>query len=131
MIVSFFNEEVDKMDINPELVRRAQMLLTLDHSLSQVKEILLREGYLDEQVNELIDATEEVLNYFIPPTFTDDKIAIDIRHSNKEINSDSTPDIIIHRTNGKVEMLTPHLQETWRVASELRKTIRHQYQYKT
>lgn len=115
------------MDFNPELVRRAQMLLTLDHSLSQVKEILLREGYCDDQVNELVDATEEVLNYFIPPNLTDDKIAIDIRHSNKGIDFNSTPDILIDRTNGKIEMLTPHLQETWRVASELRKTIKHQY----
>ena len=115
------------MDFNPELVRRAQMLLTLDHSLSQVKEILLREGYRDEQVSELIDATEEVLNYFIPPNFTDDKIAIDIRHSNKGIDLDSTPDILIDRINGKIEMLTPHLQETWRVANELRKTIKPQY----
>ena len=115
------------MDLNPELVRRAQMLLTLDHSLSQVKEILLREGYQDDQVNELIDATEEVLNYFIPPTFTEDKIAIDIRHSNRESDHDSTPDILIDRTNGKVELLTPHLQETWRVANEIRKTLRPQY----
>ncbi|KUO58759.1 MAG: hypothetical protein APF84_10110 [Gracilibacter sp. BRH_c7a] len=115
------------MDINPELVRRAQMLLTLDHSLPQVKQILLREGYRDDQVNELIDATEEVLNYFIPPTFTDDKIAIDIRHSKGEMDIDSSPDIIIDRINGKIEMLTPHLQETWRVASEIRKTIRPQY----
>lgn len=115
------------MDISPELVRRAQMLLTLDHSLPQVKQILLREGYLDDEVNELIDATEEVLNYFIPPNFTDEKIAIDIRHSNDGKDIDSTPDILIDRINGKVEMLTPHLQETWRVASELRKSLKQQY----
>lgn len=72
------------MDINPELIQRAQMLLTLDHSLSQVKEILLRDGYPEDEVIELIEATEEVLNYFSPPLFDEDKIAIDIRHVNKK-----------------------------------------------
>lgn len=116
------------MDFNPELVQRAQMLLTLDHSLTQVKEILIREGYPNDQVKELIDATEEVLNYFIPPVYDKDKIAIDIRHSNKEVNSNSTPDILVNRISGKIELLTPHLQETWRVANEIRKTIKYPYQ---
>lgn len=115
------------MDFNPELVRRAQMLLTLDHSLSQVKEILLREGYADDQVRELIDATEEVLNYFVPPVYDDDKIAIDIKHSNKGAELNETPDILVDRISGKIELLTPHLQETWRVANEIRKTIKYQY----
>ena len=115
------------MDFNPELVRRAQMLLTLDHSLSQVKEILLREGYADDQVKELIDATEEVLNYFVPPVYDDDKIAIDIKHSNKGAELDETPDILVDRISGRIELLTPHLQETWRVANEIRKTIKYQY----
>ena len=110
------------MDFDPELVRRAQMLLTLDHSLSQVKEILLREGYSDGQVEELIDATEEVLNYY-----NDEKIAIDIRHSNRGIDIDETPDILVDRISGKIELLTPHLQETWRVANEIRKSIKYQY----
>jgi hypothetical protein len=78
------------MDFDSELVRRAQMLLTLDHSLNQVKEILLREGYPDDQVKELIDATEEVLNYFTPPPCNENKIAIDIRHADKEPDYDST-----------------------------------------
>lgn len=118
------------MDFDPELVRRAQMLLTLDHSLSQVKEILLREGYPSDQVDELIDATEEVLNYFVPPVFDDKKIAIDIRHSNKPFNDGSSPDILVDRFSGKIELLTPHLQETWRVANEIRRTIKYQqYQY--
>jgi hypothetical protein len=115
------------MDFDPELVRRAQMLLTLDHSLSQVKEILLREGYSDGQVEELIDATEEVLNYFVPPVYNDEKIAIDIRHSNRGIDIDETPDILVDRISGKIELLTPHLQETWRVANEIRKSIKYQY----
>jgi len=115
------------MDFDPELVRRAQMLLTLDHSLSQVREILLREGYQDEQVKDLIDATEEVLNYFIPPVIDDNKIAIDIRHVNKEADSDSSPDLLIDRVSGKIELLTPHLQETWRIANEIRKTLKYQY----
>lgn len=118
------------MDFDSELVRRAQMLLTLDHSLNQVKEILLREGYPDEQVKDLIDATEEVLNYFVPPVYDDNKIAIDIRHTNKETNLDSSPDILVDRISGKIELLTPQLQETWRVANEIRKTIKCQYQYR-
>lgn len=117
------------MDFDPELVQRAQMLLTLDHSLSQVKEILLREGYAVDQVTELINATEEVLNYFVPPVYDDKKIAIDIRHSNKRSDLDPTPDILVDRFSGKIELLTPHLQETWRVANEIRKTIKCQYQY--
>lgn len=115
------------MDFNPELVRRAQMLLTLDHSLSQVKEILLREGYPGSQVKELIDATEDVLNYFVPPVFDDDKIAIDIQHSRKDSSLDDSPDILVDRISGKIELLTPHLQETWRVANEIRKSIKYQY----
>jgi hypothetical protein len=115
------------MDFDPELVQRAQMLLTLDHSLSQVKEILLREGYAGGQVNELIDATEEVLNYFVPPVYNDEKIAIDIKHSNKDVDLNDTPDILVDRLSGKIELLTPHLQETWRVANEIRKTIKYQY----
>lgn len=115
------------MDFNPELVRRAQMLLTLDHSLSQVKEILLREGYPGSQVKELIDATEEVLNYFVPPVYDDDKIAIDIRHSQKDSELEDSPDILVDRISGKIELLTPHLQETWRVANEIRKSIKYTY----
>lgn len=115
------------MDFNPELVRRAQMLLTLDHSLSQVKEILLREGYPGGQVKELIDATDEVLNYFVPPAYDDDKIAIDIRHANKDSTLKDSPDILVDRASGKIELLTPHLQETWRVANEIRKTLKCQY----
>lgn len=116
------------MDFDPALVHRAQMLLTLDHSLSQVKEILLREGYPDDEVRDLIDATEEVLNYFVPPIYDDNKIAIDIRHSNKDYEEDlSSPDILVDQISGKVELLTPHLQETWRVANEIRKTIKVQH----
>mgnify|MGYP001006544389 FL=1 len=118
------------MDFDSELVRRAQMLLTLDHSLGQVKEILLREGYPDKQVQELINATEEVLNYFAPPAYDDNKIAIDIRHANKDPNLDTSPDILVDRISGKVKLLTPQLQETWRVANEIRKTIKCQHQYR-
>ena len=55
------------MDIDYNLIQRAQMLLTLEHPLPQVRDILLREGYPQEQVVELMDATEEVLNYLVPP----------------------------------------------------------------
>ncbi|RNC29328.1 MAG: hypothetical protein AWM53_00681 [Candidatus Dichloromethanomonas elyunquensis] len=115
------------MDFDPELVRRAQTLLTLDHSLSQVKEILLREGYPNGQVKELIDATEEVLNYFVPPVYDDDKIAIDIRNPDKNNELGPSPDLLVDRISGKIELLTPHLQETWRVANEIRKSIKCQY----
>lgn len=114
------------MEINPELIQRAQMLLTLDHSLSQVKEILLRDGYPENEVIELIEATEEVLNYFSPPFYDDDKIAIDIRHRDKKFEDSISPDILVDRSSGKIELLTPHLQETWRVANEIRKSIRFQ-----
>jgi len=117
------------MDLDTELVRRAQMLLTLDHSLNQVKDILLREGYPNDQVIELIEATEEVLNYFVPPVYDDNKIAIDIRHPNKEKDLEASPDILVDRVSGKIELLTPQLQETWRVANEIRKTIRGQSQF--
>lgn len=115
------------MDIDPELVRRAQMLLTLDHSLPQVKELLLREGYPKDQIRELIEATEEVLNYFGSPVYDDSKIAIDIRHGNNQKDSDATPDILVDRFSGKIELLTPHLQETWKVANEIRKTLKYNY----
>ncbi len=130
MILSSLRKEVEEMDFDSELVRRAQMLLTLDHSLIQVKDILLREGYPGDQVKELIEATEEVLNYFVPPTYDDNKIAIDIKHSKKKENLDSSPDILVDRISGKIELLTPQLQETWRVANEIRKTIKCQYQYR-
>ncbi|UWG95770.1 hypothetical protein LPY66_12690 [Dehalobacter sp. DCM] len=116
------------MSFDPELVKRAQMLLTLDHSLTQVKDILLREGYPDDQVAELIDATEEVLNYFVPPEFDDTKIAIDIRHSHKD-RDDPSPDLLVDRLSGRIQLLTPHLQETWRVANEIRKTLKCECQY--
>mgnify|MGYP000902765049 CR=1 FL=1 len=116
------------MDFDPELIRRAQMLLTLDHSLTQVKEILLRENYPSDQVYGLIEATEEVLNYFTPPVACDDDtIAIDIRHSNKVKDPNPSPDILVNKVSGKIELLTPHLQETWRVANEIRKTLKCQY----
>ena len=130
MILSSLRKEVEEMDFDSELVRRAQMLLTLDHSLTQVKDILLREGYPGDQVKELIEATEEVLNYFVPPTYDDNKIAIDIKHSKKKENLDSSPDILVDRISGKIELLTPQLQETWRDANEIRKTIKCQYQYR-
>lgn len=120
-------ERGEIMDFNPELVRRAQLLLTLDHSLSQVKEILLREDYPEDQVAELIDATEEILNYFVPPIYDENKIGIDIRHTNKSTDTDPSPDLLVDRRSGKIELLTPHLQETWRVANEIRKSIKVQY----
>ena len=74
------------MDIDYNLVQRAQMLLTLDHPLTQVREILLREGYQHEQVAELMDATEEVLDYLIPPQYDENKIGIDILHPGEKLS---------------------------------------------
>lgn len=117
------------MDIDYNLVQRAQMLLTLDHPLPQVREILLREGYQQEQVVELMDATEEVLNYLVPPQYDENKIGIDILHpGEKSQGRKPTVDILIDKRSGKLELITPHQHETWRVANEVRKAIKRQRQ---
>lgn len=115
------------MDIDYNLVQRAQMLLTLDHPLSQVKDILLREGYPPEQVYELIDATEEALNYLVPPEYDENKIGIDIIHPGEKTEGRKpSVDILIDKRTGKLNLLTPYQQETWRVANEVRKAIKKQ-----
>ncbi len=115
------------MEIDYDLVQRAQMLLTLDHPLSQVRDILLREGYPGEQVNELIDATEEVLNYLVPPDYDENKIGIDIVHPGEKVQGRKpSVDILIDKRTGRLNLVTPHLQETWRVANEVRKAIKNQ-----
>jgi len=116
------------MDIDYNLVQRAQMLLTLEHPLSQVREILLREGYPQEQVTELIDATEEVLNYLVPPEYDENKIGIDILHPGENTNRQPSVDILIDKRTGKVDLLTPQFSETWRVANEVRRAIKKQQQ---
>ena len=117
------------MDIDYDLVQRAQMLLTLDHPLTQVREVLLREGYPQEQVSELMDATEEVLNYLVPPQYDEHKIGIDILHpGEKSPERKPTIDILIDKRTGRLELMTPHLPETWRVANEVRKAIKRQRQ---
>ncbi|MDQ7093944.1 hypothetical protein REC12_10115 [Desulfosporosinus sp. PR] len=115
------------MDIDYNLIQRAQMLLTLDHPLTQVRDILLREGYPQDQVVELMDATEEVLNYLVPPQYDEHKIGIDILHpGEKAEDRKPTVDILIDKRSGKLELITPHLPETWRVANEVRKAIKRQ-----
>jgi len=116
------------MDIDYNLVQRAQMLLTLDHPLTQVREILLKEGYPQEQVVELMDATEEVLNYLVPPQYDEHKIGIDILHPGEENSQERKPtvDILIDKRSGRLELITPHYTETWRVANEVRKAIKRQ-----
>lgn len=116
------------MDIDYNLVQRAQMLLTLDHPLTQVREILLREGYPQEQVVELMDATEEVLNYLVPPQYDENKIGIDILHPGEEKAQGRKPmvDILIDKRSGRLELITPQQQETWRVANEVRKAMKRQ-----
>jgi len=115
------------VEIDYNLVQRAQMLLTLDHPLSQVREILLREGYPQDQVTELIDATEEVLNYLMPPGYDDNKIGIDILHPGENgKNRKPGVDILIDKRTGKLSLVTPQYQETWKVANEVRKAIKKQ-----
>ena len=115
------------MDIDYNLVQRAQMLLTLEHPLNQVREILLREGYPQDQVIELMDATEEVLNYLVPPQYDDNKIGIDILHPGEKVQGrQPTVDILIDKRSGKLELMTPDQPETWRVANEVRKAIKRQ-----
>ncbi|MEL1135838.1 hypothetical protein AAC978_11695 [Desulfitobacterium sp. THU1] len=115
------------MEIDYNLVQRAQMLLTLDHPLSQVRDILLCEGYPQDQVVELIDATEEVLNYLVPPEYDENKIGIDIlRPGEKTEGRKPGVDILIDKHSGKLSLMTPQFQETWKVANEVRKAIRHQ-----
>lgn len=115
------------MEIDNNLVQRAQMLLTLDHPLSQVREILLREGYPGEQVMELIEATEEVLNYLVPPEYDENKIGIDIlKPGEKAEGRKPTVDILVDKRTGKLSLITPYHQATWRVATEIRKAIKNQ-----
>jgi len=115
------------MEIDYNLVQRAQMLLTLDHPLSQVREILLREGYPEEQVAELIDATEEALNYLVPANYDHNKIGIDIvRPGEEQSQRKPSVDILIDKRTGKLSLVTPQHQETWRVANEVRKAIKRQ-----
>lgn len=115
------------MEIDYNLVQRAQMLLTLDHPLTQVRDILLREGYPQDQVTELIDATEEVLNYLIPPEYDENKIGIDILHPGENTEGRKPGvDILIDKNSGKLSLVTPQYQETWKVANEVRKAIKKQ-----
>ncbi len=117
------------MDIDYNLIQRAQMLLTLEHPLTSVRDILLREGYPQDQVVELMDATEEVLNYLVPPQYDEHKIGIDILHPGQRVKGRKpTVDILIDKRSGKLELITPHQPETWRVANEVRKAIKRQRQ---
>ncbi len=117
------------MDIDYNLIQRAQMLLTLEHPLTSVSDILLREGYPEDQVVELMDATAEVLNYLVPPQYDEHKIGIDILHPGEKAQGRKpTVDILIDKRSGKLELITPHQPETWRVANEVRKAIKRQRQ---
>lgn len=117
------------MDIDYNLIQRAQMLLTLEYPLNSVRDILLREGYPKDQVAELMDATEEVLNYLVPPQYDKHKIGIDILRPGENVQGRKpTVDILIDKRSGKIELMTPDQQETWRVANEVRKAIKHQRQ---
>jgi len=115
------------LDIDYNLIQRAQMLLTLEHPITSVRDILLQEGYPEDQVGELMDATAEVLNYLVPPQYDEHKIGIDILHPGEKAQGRKPcVDILIDKRSGKVELITPHLPETWRVANEVRKAIKRQ-----
>ncbi|MHB8075290.1 hypothetical protein [Desulfosporosinus fructosivorans] len=117
------------MDIDYNLIQRAQMLLTLEHPLTSVREILIGEGYPQDQVVELMEATAEVLNYLVPPQYDEHKIGIDILHpGEKSQGRKPSVDILIDKRSGKLELITPHQPETWRVANEVRKAIKRQRQ---
>ena len=117
------------MDIDYNLIQRAQMLLTLEHPLTSVRDILIGEGYPQDQVVELMDATEEVLNYLVPPQYDEHKIGIDILHPGEKVQGRKpSVDILIDKRSGKLELMTPHQPETWRVANEVRKAIKRQRQ---
>ncbi|TGE36774.1 hypothetical protein E4K67_16805 [Desulfosporosinus fructosivorans] len=117
------------MDIDYNLIQRAQMLLTLEHPLTSVREILIGEGYPQDQVVELMEATAEVLNYLVPPQYDEHKIGIDILHpGEKSQGRKPSVDILIDKRSGKLELITPNQPETWRVANEVRKAIKRQRQ---
>ena len=117
------------MNIDYNLIQRAQMLLTLEHPLTSVREILIGEGYPQDQVVELMEATAEVLNYLVPPQYDEHKIGIDILHpGEKSQGRKPSVDILIDKRSGKLELITPHQPETWRVANEVRKAIKRQRQ---
>jgi hypothetical protein len=112
------------MDIGQDLIQRAQILLTLEHPLVQVKDILLQEGYPPDQVQELIEATEAALGYMAPLPFDGNNFGIDIiRAEEPEDIRKPSLDIIVNKKTGKLSLITPQYQETWRVANEVRKAI--------
>ncbi|HEX3014983.1 MAG TPA: hypothetical protein VHQ46_01140 [Desulfobacteria bacterium] len=117
------------MDIDPDLVQRAQVLLTMEHPLSQIQDILLHEGYPKEQVQELMRSTQEALNYLVPPEEAEyaNKVGIDIVHP-EELSGEQPHrlDLLIDKFTGRITLLTPEKQETWRVANEVRKAIKAQ-----
>lgn len=115
------------MEFDQNLVQRAQMLLTLEHPLSQVKEMLICEGYPSKQVYELLNATEEALNYLAPPQYPQNKIGIDILYPGEQRNErEVSVDILVDKRTGKLGLVTPQRQETWKVANEIRKAIKKQ-----
>lgn len=54
------------MEIDVDLIKRAQMLTFMENSLSEVEEILLREGYPEKQIKNYLGSTEEALDDLIP-----------------------------------------------------------------
>jgi hypothetical protein len=54
------------VEIDVDLIKRAQMLTFMEYSLSEVEDILLNEGYPDKQIKELVGSTEEALDNLIP-----------------------------------------------------------------
>jgi hypothetical protein len=54
------------VEIDVDLIKRAQMLTFMEYPLSEVKEILIKDGYPEKQVAELIGSTKKALDDLIP-----------------------------------------------------------------
>ncbi|MDR3270126.1 MAG: hypothetical protein LBT32_01240 [Peptococcaceae bacterium] len=112
------------MQRDQHIIQRAQMLLTLEYSLTQIRDILLQEGYSLDEVEALMNATEEALDYLAPMNCDQNTIGIDIIRSDEDREEHVADiDIFINKKTGKINLVTPQYQETWRVASELKKVL--------
>jgi hypothetical protein len=65
------------VEIDYDLMKHAQTLTLMEYPLSKVKEILIRDGYPEEQVVELIDSTEETLEDLIPEKMKNAYLPVD------------------------------------------------------
>ncbi len=71
------------MEIDDDLMKRAQILTLMEYPLSEVREILMKDGYPEAQVAELIDSTEETLEDLLPDKMKDPYPPVDKRYGYK------------------------------------------------